>query len=183
MNNILKLVSKIIVVVLSIFVLGSCSDPEKPKVEVKPRVFPEYNLALDEIIKTKAGVIRGINLNSKSDSIRKAESGTPVESEKNHLFFEYQLDSLTNYSIDYTLVNDSLEEISLQVNCSDPELGSKIYADLKDYYEKKLPNPMEDQGQVVYNCFEGQRKPFVVSLSDNSTPVKGIINLLIYKDK
>ena len=27
---------------------------------------------------------------------------------------------------------------------------------LKDYYEKKLPNPMEDQGQVVYNCFEGQ---------------------------
>jgi len=42
---------------------------------------------------------------------------------------------------------------------------------------------MEDQGQVVYNCFEGQRKPFVVSLSDNSTPVKGIINLLIYKDK
>ena len=164
-------------------VLLACNPEEKPKEVVKPRIFPEYNIALDEIIKTKAGVIRGINLNSKADSIKKAETGTAVEAEKDHLFFEYKLDSLTNYSIDYALINDSLEEISLQVNCSDPELGSKIYADLKDYYEKKLPNPMEDQGQVVYNCFEGQRKPFVVSLSDNSTPVKGIINLLIYKDK
>jgi len=163
--------------------LWACGEPEKPKVEVKPRVFPEYHIALDEIIKTKAGVIRGINLNSCTDSIKKAEAGSAVESEKDHLYFEYQLDSLTNYSIDYSLTNDSLEEISLQINCKDPEIGSKIYSDLKDYYEKKLPNPMEDQGQVVYNCFEGQKKPFVVSLSDNSTPVKGIINLLIYKDK
>ena len=176
-------IHKIIIAALCILFLTACNEPEKPKVEVKPRVFPEYNIALDEIIKTKAGVIRGINLNSKSDSIKKAETGTAIEAEKDHLFFEYKLDSLTNYSIDYTLVNDSLEEVSLQINCLDPELGSKIYTDLKDYYEKKLPNPMEDQGQVVYNCFEGQRKPFVISLSDNSTPVKGIINLLIYKDK
>ncbi|MBP7809437.1 MAG: hypothetical protein KA163_09100 [Bacteroidia bacterium] len=176
-------INKLILVTLSVLFLLACNEPEKPKVVEKPRIFPQYNIALDEIIKTNSGVIRGINLNNKADSIRKAESGTPIESEKDHLFFEYKLDSLTNYSIDYTLVNDSLEEISLQINCSDPDVGAKIYADLKDYYEKKLPNPMEDQGQVVYNCFEGQKKPFVVSLMDNSTPVKGIINLLIYKDK
>ena len=172
-------INKLILVTLSVLFLLACNEPEKSVVVVKPRVFPQYSIALDEIIKTNSGVIRGINLNNKADSIRKAESGTPIESEKDHLFFEYKLDSLTNYSIDYTLINDSLEEVSLQVNCSDPELGAKIYADLKDYYEKKLPNPMEDQGQVVYNCFEGQKKPFVVSLMDNSTPVKGIINLLI----
>ncbi len=163
--------------------MAACSEPEQPKAEVKPRVFPEYHVALDAIIKTKAGVIRGINLNNNADSIKKAEGISPIETEKDHLYFEYVVDSLTNYSIDYSLINDSLEEVSLQINCKDPEVGSKIYADLKDYYEKKLPNPMEDQGQVVYNCFEGQKKPFVVSLMDNSTPVKGIINLLIYKDK
>ncbi len=176
-------INKLILVTLSVLFLLACNEPEKPKVEVKPRVFPEYNLALDEIIKTKAGVIRGINLNNCADSIKKAEATTPTETEKDHLYFEYKIDSLTNYSIDYALINDSLEEVSLQINCNDPDLGAKIYADLKDYYEKKLPNPMEDQGQVVYNCFEGQKKPFVVSLMDNSTPVKGIINLLIYKDK
>ena len=117
------------------------------------------------------------------DSIRKMEGTTPLEADKDRLYFEYQVDSLTNYSVEYSLVNDSLEEVNLQINSKDPEVGSKIYADLKDYYEKKLPNPMEDQGQVVYNCFEGQKKPFVVSLSDNSTPNQGIINLYIYKDK
>jgi hypothetical protein len=164
-------------------ILFACGETEKPKAEVKPRVFPEYHVALDQIIRTKSGVIRGINLNSCIDSIKKLEGTAPLEAEKDRLYFEYEVDSLTNYSIEYSLVNDSLEEVNLQVNCKDPEVGSKIYSDLKDYYEKKLPNPMEDQGQVVYNCFEGQKKPFVVSLSDNSTPVKGIINLLIYKDK
>lgn len=179
----MKYISKIFFGLILTAMLFACNEPEKPKAEVKPRVFPEYHLAIDEIIRTNSGVIRGINLNNCADSIKKAESGTPVEAEKDHLYFEYKLDSLTNYSIDYTLINDSLEEVSLQINCTDPDVGAKIYADLKDYYEKKLPNPMEDQGQVVYNCFEGQKKPFVVSLMDNSTPVKGIINLLIYKDK
>lgn len=167
---------------VTLFII-SCGTTEKPKEVVKQRVFPQYAVALDDIIKTNSGVFRGINLNSKSDSIKKLEGTQPIEAEKDRLYFEYNVDSLTNYSIEYSLLNDSLEEINLQVNCKDLDVSSKIYADLKDYYEKKLPNPVEDQGQVVYNCFEGQRKPFVVSLSDNSTPTKGIINLVIYKDK
>jgi hypothetical protein len=58
-----------------------------------------------------------------------------------------------------------------------------LFCDLKDYYANKLPNPTQDKGFVVYNCFEGKRNPFVVSLSDNSSPTKGIINMVIYKDK
>jgi hypothetical protein len=179
----LKYIFKIVLILITSALLWACGEKETPKAVVKPRIFPEYHVALDEIIKTKSGVIRGINLNSCVDSIKKLEGSPPLESDKDRLYFEYELDSLTNYSLEYSLVNDSLEEVNLQINCKDPEVGSKIYSDLKDYYEKKLPNPMEDQGQVVYNCFEGQKKPFVVSLSDNSTPVKGIINLLIYKDK
>jgi hypothetical protein len=85
--------------------------------------------------------------------------------------------------VTYTIQKDTLEEINVQVNCKDLDVSSKIFSDLKDYYEKKLPNPTEDKGYVVYNCFEGQRKPFVISLSDNSTPTLGIISLVIYKDK
>ncbi len=165
------------------FVLWSCNEPEKEKPLAKPRVFPNYNVALDEIIRTKDGVIRGVNLNSKAEVIKRAETTAPQEAEADHLYFEYSLDSLTNYSVNYTLQKDSLEEINVQIICKDLDLSSKIFTDLKDYYEKKLPNPTEDKGYVVYNCFEGQRKPFVVSLSDNSTPTKGIISLVIYKDK
>jgi hypothetical protein len=153
-------------------------------VEVKkPRIFPEYNEALDEIIRSKEGVIRGVDLNSRAEIITKAETKEPSEVAHDYLYFEYNIDSVTNYSVAYNLQKDSLDEVEVQINCNDLDLSSKLFCDLQTYYEKKLPNPTEDKGYIVYNCFEGQRKPFVVSLTDNSTPTKGIINLVIYRDK
>ena len=166
-----------------VFFTYSCNEPVKEKPIEKPRVFNGYHILLDEVIRSKKGIFRGLELNTKSDSIKRIENSTPVESSPARLYFEYKADSLTNYSIEYSLSNDSLEEISVQINTDDLELSSYLFCDLKDYYANKLPNPTEDKGYVVYNCFEGQRKPFVVSLSDNSSPTKGIINMVIYKDK
>lgn len=174
--------SKIFLVVF-IFVIASCTEQVKQEKIEKQRIFPGYHVLLDEIVRSKQGLFRGIDLNIKSDSIQKIEGTTPTEVSNGHMYFEYKADSLTNYSIDYTLSNDSLEEISVQINTNDLELGSYLFCDLKDYYANKLPNPTEDKGYVVYNCFAGQRKPFVVSLSDNSSPTKGVINMVIYKDK
>jgi hypothetical protein len=179
----INMVKKLLLIFLGSVMMWSCTEPEKPKPVVKQRVFPQYHVALDEIVRTSDGVIRGVNLNSNTALIKKTETTLPAEEESDHLYFEYKIDSLTNYSVSYALQKDSLEEINVEVNCKDAETCSKIFGDLKDYYEKKLPNPTEDKGYVVYNCFEGQRKPFVVSLSDNSTPTEGIINLVIYKDK
>ncbi len=163
--------------------LNSCEGEKEKPVEQKERVFEGFHPLMDEIVRSKTGVFRGLELNVNSADIKKVESAQPVEVENGRLYFEYKADSVTNYSIDYTLNKDSLEEINVQINCSDLELCSYLFCDLKDYYANKLPNPIEDQGAVVYNCYEGQRKPFVISLSDNSTPTKGIINMVIYKDK
>jgi hypothetical protein len=165
--------------------LGFFSCQENPKVveQKKPRIFPEYSEVLDEIIRSKEGVIRGIDLNSKAVLITKTETKPPSEVAHDYLYFEYTIDSVTNYSVAYNLQKDSLDEVEVQINCNDLDLSTRLFTDLKTYYEKKLPNPTEDKGFVVYNCFEGQRKPFVVSLTDNSSPNKGIINLLIYRDK
>jgi len=180
----LKTIFKITLHVLFLsLVFISCHTPEKKETKVAPRVFEGFHPLLDEIIKTKQGVFRGLNLNSSTDTIKLVEGGPPMEESPGHLYYEYKVDSLTNYSIDYTIENDSLEEINLQINSNDLELTSYLFCDFKDYYANKLPNPTEDKGYVVYNCFEGKRKPFVVSLSDNSTPSKGRLNMLIYKDK
>lgn len=173
-----------IVTCIVAIVLISCGhNPEKSVQEEKPRIFPQYHKVIDEIIKTSDGAIRGVDLNSKAEAIKKAETIVPSEVDSAYLYFEYRIDSITDYSVTYNLQRDSLDEIEVQVNCKDLDLSSRIFSDLKTYYEKKLPNPKEDKGYVVYNCFEGQRKPFVVSLTDNSTPGMGIINLLIYRDK
>jgi hypothetical protein len=164
-------------------VVVSCKNTPEAVEQKKPRIFPEYHVELDEIIRSKEGVIRGVDLNSKANLITKTETKQPSDVDEDYLYFEYKIDSVTNYSVTYNLNKDSLDEVEVQINCSDLDLSSKLFNDLKTYYEKKLPNPTEDKGFVVYNCFEGQRKPFVVSLTDNSTPSMGIINLLIYKDK
>jgi hypothetical protein len=171
--------------ILLVVIMGMASCYEPPKtVEVKKtRIFPEYNEALDEIIRSKEGVIRGVDLNSRAELITKAETKEPLEVAHDYLYFEYAIDSVTNYSVAYNLQKDSLDEVEVQINCNDLDLSSKLFSDLQNYYEKKLPNPTEDKGYIVYNCFEGQRKPFVVSLTDNSTPTQGIINLVIYRDK
>jgi len=168
---------------LLIFLAIACKEEKKEVPVVKPRVFPGYHILLDEIVRSPNGVFRGINLNTSARDIKKLETIAPAEDSEGHVYYEFKADSLTDYSIDYTFYKDSLEEISVQINTNDLELSSYLFCDLKDYYANKLPNPTEDKGYVVYNCFEGQRKPFVVSLSDNSSPTKGIINMVIYKDK
>lgn len=173
---------KIAITIFLIFSFTSCEDPKSSE-QVKPRVFDGYHVLLDEIVRSKEGVFRGLNLNSSSSDIRTKENAEPAESSPDLLYYEYEADSLTNYTIAYTLTNDSLDEINLQISTVDPDLGNYLFCDLKDYYANKLPNPREDKGHVVYNCFEGQRKPFVVSLSDNSSPSKGLINMVIYKDR
>lgn len=150
---------------------------------VAPRVFPGYHYLLDEIVRSRTGVFRSMSLNNRSAHVKENEPGQPTEESDGHLFYEYKADSSTNYSIDYAFENDSLSEISVQINSADLDLSTYLFCDLKDYYANKLPNPREDKGYVVYNCFEGQRMPFVVSLSDNSTPGTGIINMVIYKDR
>ena len=178
----MRLLLKIIPFTFLLF-FYACEEEKKIIETPKPRIFTGYHILLDEIIRSKDGVFRGINLNMKSAVIKSIETAAPVEVSENHLYFEYKADSATYYSVDYTLNNDSLEEINVQINSNDLELTSYLFCDLKDYYANKLPNPTEDKGYVVYNCFEGQRKPFVVSLSDNSSPTKGTINMVIYKDK
>jgi hypothetical protein len=163
-------------------IVFSCSREEN----VQPRnhrEFEGYHVMLDEILRSRHGVIRGLNLNASPETVKGVEKAEPTEDSEGHLFYEYKVDSITNYSIDYAFQGDSLEEINVQINIDDPDLASYLFCDLKDYYANKLPNPTEDKGYVIYNCFEGERKPFVVSLSDNSSPAKGIINMVIYKDK
>ena len=175
-----------IIVSLLVFMLAftACKNEQVEKTPApKERIFKGFHPLLDEIVRSPQGVFRGLDLNASAARIKELEGQEPAESFDGHLYYEFQADSSTNYSVDYTMNNDSLEEIMVQINTNDLDLSSYLFCDLKDYYADKLPNPTEDKGYVVYNCFEGQRKPFVVSLSDNSSPAKGIINMVIYKDK
>jgi hypothetical protein len=178
-----RAIQNITLFVASVLLIYSCRPEQKNTSALPQRIFEGYHPLLDDILLSRHGVFRGIDLNAPMDSVKKAEPSAPKEAGANQLYYEYKADSVTNYSIEYVFSGDSLQEINVQISSIDEEMISYLFCDLKDYYSNKLPNPIEDQGYVVYNCFEGQRKPFVVTLSDNSSPALGIINMLIYKDQ
>ncbi len=168
-----------------IILFSQCENLSKDnaKIPLQKRIFPEYSEYTEQIIKSDTSIIRGLNLNISKSVILKTEQQKPIIDKKDTIEFKYQIDSIASYSIKYTLHNDSLEEINIWIYSNNPDLSTQIFNDLKDYYQKKLPNPIEDRGYVVYNCVQGERRPFVVSISDFSLPNKGQINLVIYKDK
>ena len=64
---------------------------------------------MDEIIRSKEGVIRGVDLNSKAVLITKTETKEPSEVDHDYLYFEYTIDSVINYSVAYNLQKDRQE--------------------------------------------------------------------------
>ena len=100
----------IIFIFLITLVIASCNEEIKTQ-NNKPRIFPEYSIVLDEIIRSKDGVIRGVDLNSQASIINKVETKKPTEVSSNFLYFEYPIDSTINYSVTYNLKNDSLDEV------------------------------------------------------------------------
>lgn len=171
---------KITFLTLTILVFFTCREKEKPS--PPKRVFEGYHVYLDSILVSKKSLFRNLSLNMPPDSVLKKEKSAPVEKSPVRLYYEYPLDSLSDYSIEYKFVNDSLTEINLNIYSSDQELISYLYCDLKDYFAYVIPQNMEEKGYVIYNCVEGERRPFVIYLSDVSTTGKGIISLHIYKD-
>jgi hypothetical protein len=96
-----RAVPKIIFLALLFVLLAvSCREPEKIAEKPKQRVFEGYHVLLDEIIRSKKGVFRGVDLNSGAGVIKSIEGVEPTEESPEHLYFEFRADSLTDYSID-----------------------------------------------------------------------------------
>lgn len=185
LQSIIKSITPIMLLLTSLF-FTNCNTNNSDNINdktSKKRLFPQYTEYTEQIIKSDSSVIRGLNLNVPASLIKKIESVPPSIEKKDTLEYNYQIDSIVNYSIKYTLHNDSLEEINIWIYSNNPDISTQIFTELKEYYQQKLPNSIEDKGYVVYNCVQGERRPFVVSISDFSTPTKGQINLVIYKDR
>ncbi len=160
-----------------------CSQ-NMPKTETeKERIFQGYHIALDSIIRTPKGIIRGVELGATMNEVKRSEVVNITEADETYYYYEFKADSITTYSLTYSFIQDSLEEIELQVNCRNPDTGAVILNDIKNYYQKKYTAPVMDKGIYVYNCFDSRKRNFSINLSDNSGIDNSVINLLIYREK
>lgn len=164
-----------------LFFLFSCTNKEKET--SLPRIFPDYHYALDSIVKTKEGIVSGVELGQNIKYISLAQIKLAVDKAKDHITYEQKIDSLTRYSINYSFENDTISEIEVLINSNSQDEGDKILNDLKKYYTTKYTAPIMDKGYFVYNCFDSKKKNFTISLTDNGGASTSAIELLIYREK
>lgn len=163
-------------------ILFSCSN-EKPVEPPKERIFKGYDVSLDSVVRSPKGIIRGLELGAKIGEVKAAEKNAPVEFDVDYYYYESVVDSLTTYSVAYTFVHDSLDEIEIQIHSTSLDAGAVILNDIKKYYQQKYTAPLMDQGVYVFNCFDSRKRNFKLSLTDNSGMEKAIISILVYREK
>ena len=176
-SSIFKLANFLIVA----FVISSCNHSENK--ETAPRVFNEYHYALDSVIKSKDGNLGGIELGQSKTVIPTREVSQAIEKSANHITFEQKIDSISKYNITYSLENDTITEIEVQIISQNSDEGEKIMADLKKYYQQKYTAPVMDKGYFVFNCFDSKKRNFTITLTDNSDPNNSVIELFVYREK
>ena len=163
--------------------LSSCNHSESDKSVGSKRVFPEYHYALDSVIKSTTGIIGGIELGENKQAIPVIQVDKAVEKTANHITFEQKIDSISKYSITYSIENDTITEIDVHITSSNADFGDKIINDLKNYYRTKYTAPIMDKGFFVFNCFDSKKQNFIITLTDNSSNSNSAIDMSVYREK
>ena len=166
-----------------ILFLSSCHSNESAKTSEKNRIFPEYHYALDTILKSKDGILCGLELGQSKQRIPANEISQVVERAANHITFEQKIDSISKYTITYSFENDSISEIEVLITSKSGDEGDKILNDLKKYYQSKYTAPIMDKGYFVFNCFDSKKQNFTITLSDNSDASNSVIDMYVYREK
>ena len=159
-----------------------CTNEKDKPLEVA-RIFPDYHYALDSIVKSKEGIVSGVELGQNIKFIPLSQMKEAVEKGKDHIIYEQKIDSLTRYSVNYSFVNDTISEMEIIITSLSEDEGEKILSDLKKYYTTKYTAPIMDKGFFVFNCFDGKKKNFTITLTDNGGNSNSVIEMLVYREK
>jgi hypothetical protein len=176
--------SLIICSVVTGILLSSCNNHHTDKEEVAAnRIFADYHYALDSVIKSKEGIVGGIELGQSIKLIPAREVNQAVEKANDHITFEQTIDKISKYTITYAFENDTITEMEVLITSQNGDEGDKILADLKSYYSKKYTAPMMDKGYFVFNCFDSKKQNFTITLTDNSGASNSVIDMYVYREK
>ena len=163
--------------------ITSCNNHTDKEEVVNNRVFADYHYALDSIIKSKEGILSGIELGQSIKLIPAREVNQAVEKTSDHITFEQTIDKISKYTITYAFENDTITEMEVLITSQSGDEGDKILSDLKSYYTKKYTAPIMDKGYFVFNCFDSKKQNFTITLTDNSGASNSVIDMFVYREK
>ncbi len=139
---------------------------------------------MDEVVKTEKGMLRGIDLGANLEEIKKAESAHISEESPDYLFYEFPVDSTNNYTIAYTLENNSLNEIRADIYVTNDTIAKTLCESFISYFSKRYKEPQKENN-VLWSWLTLYNNTSVrIELMDESADYHhvGKLSLIIYKE-
>lgn len=152
----------------------------------------KFSIPIKTILKTETGILRGIEPGSTLEEIKKAESAQPLESDSGTFYYEYEIDTLGYFSIEYFFEDDVMHDCRINIYTKHEESSQQLFTEIKSFFDKKLGASVSEKGFFVWKTKNKKNEPVEISLIDESsdyvdeeasTDYAGIISLTVYKEE
>ena len=135
----------------------------------------------------EGGIIRGAELGMNTSTIKSNEIRGLTENDTTYLFYEFVIDSTSNYTVAYSFENDSLNEIRMDVYLQNEKNAADLSAKLKTYFFNKyhVQPQNESEAMWIWAVNEKSGNALKIELADESADYDfkyGKISLMIYKE-
>lgn len=170
MHSVIK--SAALLLLTSLLLFSGCSGDKGPRLP--------YGTYSNEIIKSENKMIRGVAIGDIKEVVINAESKKEamIESDEKYCIFEYKIDSLVEYTVEYNFNEDTLIDLKIDIYCVNFHDARTIYEDLKSCFDTRFGNAILEPGIISW-VFNKCR----IELDDESAEYgKGKISVLMYKD-
>ena len=164
-----------IIIAATLLLLNCTNEKEK-----KSRTFPEYESWMDSLLVTKEKIIRGIEPGTYTELVIQNEKIAPTEQDSGSLYYEFLLDSVSTFSVNYSIANGKVREIELIVLSKSTDHAAEIYEGLKTYYTEKYSVPVSEKGICIFSGQTSNGENLKISLEDAGGVQEGKIVLLVY---
>lgn len=152
----------------------------------------KYIIPIKTILKTETGLLRGIEPGSTFEEIKKAESSEPLESDSGTFYYEYEIDTLGYFSVEYFFEDNEMHDCRVNIYTKYEESSRQLFTEIKSYFDKKSGASVSEKGFFVWKTKNKRNESIEISLIDESsdyideeasTDYAGIISISVYKEE
>ena len=149
----------------------------------------KYGYVFEHVVRSDDGLFRGFNLGDSISTVVEKEPGTPIEEEKNYLYYEYKIDSAATFNVRYTFDERGLNEIESDIFVvNDTNLAEETFNKFKKYLDEHYDESKTERGYNVWSVKSEKYGEVMIDLNNelpafNAKNAIGKISLWIYTDK
>jgi hypothetical protein len=176
-----KQLQKIAILFLFLWLVVSSCTPAKSKLA-------EYGPTFESVMLNDVGVFRGFNFGDSLLLIQSKESGKPIETDKDYLYYEYNLNSDGSFNIAYNFDELGLNEIHSDIFINNSDDAEETFNKFKTYLDRHYGVSQTQMGFNIWSVKSDKYGEVKINLSNESADftvdrAPGKISLWIYPDK